>query len=172
MYLETKRLILRSPQPQDVDAYMQFCNSDFVLRYNAMTPRSRERVLAQYSEPDDATLLLVTREQGSVIGQICIEEDSLRYGVASRELSYFMWEKYARQGYMKEALSAVIAYLFEKEDLVCVSARAFADNAASLALLASLGFTCNGRIPQCVKGYADVVHDDMLHTLLRGQFSK
>jgi RimJ/RimL family protein N-acetyltransferase len=72
---------------------------------------------------------------------------------------------YARRGFMKEALGAVITHLFEKEKLDCVCARAFVPNEASRALLRSLGFRENGVIPLCVKGYGDVIFDDVIHTL-------
>ena len=71
---------------------------------------------------------------------------------------------------LKEALHAVIAWLFETENLECVSARVFAPNTASRALLRSLGFTENGVIPRCVKGYGGEVFDDVIHTLLREDF--
>ena len=99
-----------------------------------------------------------------------MEEDGLRYGVNSKDLSYFIDESYSRKGYMKEAMQAVLKYLFEEEKLECVSCRAFAPNTASRALLRSLGFQENGIIPRCVKGYGDVVFDDVIHTLLREDF--
>lgn len=68
---------------------------------------------------------------------------------------------------MKEALGAVIEYLFESENLECIAARCFAPNTASLALLRSLGFQQNGCVPRCVKGYRDLIYDDVLHTLVR-----
>jgi hypothetical protein len=72
--------------------------------------------------------------------------------------------------YMKEAMGAVIAHLFAEENLECISARVFATNTASRALLKSLGFQQNGIIPRCVKGYHDVVFDDVIHTLFREDF--
>ena len=102
-----------------------------------------------------------------MIGEININEDSLRYGVDAKELSYMLREDYSRQGYMKEALQAVIDYLFTQEKVECVSARCFAPNAASLALLKSLGFHQDGYIPRCVKGYNDQIFDDTLHSLFR-----
>lgn len=167
MILETERLILRMPQVQDVDEYMEFCNSEFVMRYNAMTPRTRERVFFQFSQSEGDTLLMVHKAESKVIGQICIEDDSLRYGVASKELSYFIREEFSRQGYMKEALTALINYLFETQNLQCIAARAFEPNVASRRLLASLGFHCDGVIPSCVLGYGDIVYDDTLHSLFR-----
>lgn len=45
MYLETQRLILRKPGNQDVDDYLEFVNSEFVLHYNAMAlyPGKRQK---------------------------------------------------------------------------------------------------------------------------------
>ena len=168
MHLETKRLILRKPEEKDVNDYLEFCNSTFVLRYNAMTPKDAAGVLRWISRSQDGSVLVLqSKEDGKVFGEICIQEDSLRYGVDSRELSYLLAEPYSRQGYMKEALQAVIDYLFETEKVECVSARCFAPNEASLALLKSLGFRKDGYIPRCVKGYAGRIFDDTLHSLFR-----
>ena len=73
---------------------------------------------------------------------------------------------------MKEAMQGVIAWLFETANLECISARAFAPNTASRVLLRALGFQENGIIPQCVKGYGDVIFDDVIHTLFRADFHK
>ena len=170
MRLETERLILRPPQVQDAEDYFSFCNTDFVMRYNAMTPRTLADLQAWFAGNIDGTLLLILKDTGKVIGEINIEQDSLRYGVNSKELSFFLRQECARQGYMKEALRAVIGYLFETENLDCVASRSFAPNTASLALLRSLGFTQNGIIPHCVKGYQDTIFDDVLHTLFREDF--
>lgn len=174
MYLETDRLILRPPTSLDVDDYMEFRNSDFVLRYNAMTGTTREESLAQFANcaTQGDTFALELRESGKVIGMIYTEEDSLRWGVVSKELSYFINEAYSRQGYMKEALSAVIAHLFSEDNLECVAARSFAPNIASQRLLESLGFHRDGLIPRCVKGFGGIVYDDTLYSLLRERYSQ
>lgn len=171
MRLETKRLILRKPEERDTEDYLQFCNSEFVLRYNAMTPRGEADVRQRFSrEQDGSTLLLQLKETGRVIGEIGIEDDSVRWGVASKELTYMISQAYSRRGFMKEALGAVIDYLFREENLECVSARCFAPNEASLALLRSLGFHQDGYIPRCVKGYGDRIFDDTLHSLFCEDF--
>ena len=169
MKLETDRLILRHPEVRDAEDYVAFHNSEFVLRYNAMTPCTLENIKEKFSEKDPDTLLLELKKSGKVIGTICLEEDSIRWGIASKELSYFIDEAYSQKGYMKEALGAVIDYLFEKEKLECVSARCFAPNTASLALLRSLGFHQDGYIPRCVKGYKEEIFDDTLHSLFRNK---
>ncbi len=173
MYLETKRLILRKPESADVPDYMEFVNSEFVNRYNAMSPMTREKAEAQFANaPDDGSVLaLELKQTGKVIGMVYVQEDSLRYGVASKEISYFLREEEAQKGYMKEALKALIAHLFETENLTCVAARCFAPNVASQHLLESLGFRQEGLIRQCVKGYNDTIFDDCLYSLLREDWS-
>lgn len=169
MHLETSRLILRKPQLDDVNDYLEFVNSEFVARYNAMTPTTREKAEKQFANtPDDGSVLAIRlKETGKVIGMIYTQEDSIRYGVKSKEISYFIREEQAQKGYMKEALSATISYLFERENLTCVAARCFAPNAASRRLLESLGFQREGLIRKCVKGYQDIVFDDCLYSLMQ-----
>lgn len=174
MRLETERLILRAPEVRDVEDYLEICNSEFVLHYNAMTIRTQEEVMEQFAKvpSNSSTLVMEHKDTGKVIGAVFTEEDSLRYGVASKELSYFLGECYSRQGYMKEAIHALISHLFETEKLACVAARVFAPNLASRKLLESLGFHADGVIPKCVKGYRDVVFDDVVHSLFREEFRK
>ena len=171
MQLETKRLILRRPSVRDAVAYTDIHNSYFVLRYNAMAPTTAERMEKKFADPEyeNNTFFLEEKESGKLIGGIFLEDDDLRYGVDSKCVSYFLEEAYSRKGYMKEAMQAVLAKLFREEKLECVSARAFADNTASRALLKSLGFRENGIIPRCVKGYNDVVFDDVIHTLFANE---
>ena len=170
MKLETRRLILRTPEEKDACAYTLIHNSEFVLRFNAMNSTTQERMAAKFQDPEylENTLFLEEKQTGKLIGAIFWEEDSLRWGVESRDLSYFIAEEYSRKGYMKEAMQAVIAYLFEAYSLECVAARAFAPNVASMALLKSLGFQQNGIIPRCVKGYTGEIFDDVIHTLFPG----
>lgn len=172
MNLETKRLLLRHPRVQDAENYTAIHNSEFVLRFNAMAPTTVERMTGKFTDEEYKanTVFLEEKVTGKLIGAIFLEEDDLRYGVESKALSYFLSEEYSRQGFMKEAMEAVIAHLFETEQLECICARAFAPNVASRALLRSLGFQENGIIPRCVKGYGDVVFDDVIHTLLREDF--
>lgn len=167
MYLKTERLYLRGPQPKDAAAYVAIHNSEFVLRYNAMQPATQERMVQKFADPEyqKTAVFLEEQESGTLIGAIFMDEDGLRYGVDSMDLSYFIDERYSRKGYMKEAMQALITHLFETETLACICCRAFAPNTASRALLKSLGFTENGIIPHCVKGYTGEVFDDVIHTL-------
>ena len=174
MKLETKRLILRRPELKDVDDYMDFVNTEFVNRYNAMSPVTREKAEARFAEVQDdlSTIAMELKETGKVIGMIYTDEDSLRFGVASKEFSYFLREEEAQKGYMKEALTALIDYFFREEKQDCVAARCFVPNIASQKLLESLGFARDGVVRKCVRGYQDIVFDDCLYSLMREDWNK
>ena len=167
MELETNRLILRAPKLEDAESYTAIHNSEFVLRYNAMQPTTPERMEVNFRDSEylSETVFLEDKATGKLLGAIFLEEDDLRYGVASKSLSYFIDEAYSRKGYMKEAMQAVIGHLFAEEKPECICCRAFAPNVASRALLKSLGFQENGIIPRCVKGYTGEIFDDVIHTL-------
>lgn len=167
MYFETSRLILRKPETTDVSDYLEFVNSEFVQRYNAMTPVTREKAEAEFAsaKDDDRIVAMESKADKKVIGVIFTQEDSIRYGVASKEISYFLREEMSRKGYMKEALQALIGHLFASQQLSCVAARCFLPNIASQRLLESLGFVREGVVRKCVKGYRDTVFDDCLYSL-------
>ena len=137
-----------------------------VINHNLVT---REKAEAEFSSAaeDLSTIAVELKATGKIIGIISIQEDSIRYGVESREISYLLRESEARKGYMKEALSALIKHFFEAEKLTCVAARSFLPNIASQRLLESLGFQREGTVRRCVKGYQDTVFDDCLYSLMR-----
>lgn len=169
MYFETRSLVLRKPVISDADDYMEFVNSEFVQCYNAMTPVEREKAETEFANaPDDFSVVAIElKKTGRVIGMIFVQEDSLRYGVASKEISYFLREEESGKGYMKEALEALISYLFDTKKLTCVSARCFLPNVASQRLLESLDFRREGVVRKCVKGYHDIIFDDCIYSLMR-----
>jgi len=172
MMLETNRLILRTPGIQDVQEYLAFRNSDFVLRYNAMNKQTLEQAENYFSHENsgEQKLILQQKASGKAIGMVFITEDSLRWDVSSKEISYYLAESYARQGYMTEALTAVIRYLFENEEVSCITARSFAPNTASRRLLSTLGFCQDGVLRRGVRGYENVVFDDAVYSLLKEEW--
>ncbi len=170
--METSRLLLRPPLAGDADAVAAICNSEYVLRCNAAPVLMREQVAADLEKgaAEQSTLLLVEKESGQVIGAVFIGPDTLRYQVDSLCLSYYLAQAHAGKGYMTEALEAVLAYLFRERKPDVISARAFSVNAASIGLLEKLGFVREGCLRRGVRGYGDVLHDDVLFSILKEDF--
>ena len=171
MRIETERLVLRGPEAEDVERLREIMNQEFVLRYNAFEPpEDAEQLKSKLASRGEKGDMLVLELDGLAIGAVGIEPDRLRYGVEAAALDYYIDEKFARRGYMSEALNGVLAYLFSEAGKELVSARVFRENAPSLALLEKLGFTREGVLRRAVKGYGGVVHDDVLLSILKEEF--
>lgn len=171
--METARLILRLPAQVDAERMLAIRSSDFVQAYNSMSPWTLERMRAQIqreAEKEEA-VYLIRKADGALLGGIWIADDDVRYDVQALSLSYYLAEEHARQGYMKEAMAALIDTLFREDPaLELVSARVFRGNTASERLLLSLGFTYEGCIRRCVRDKRGKVHDDMQFSLLREEW--
>lgn len=171
--LETARLLLREPMESDAPALLTIRNSAFVQRYNAMRIIDEECLQRQIAKDIEnrAALYLVLKDENRLIGGIWFDEDDKRYEVKSKYLSFYLDEPYARKGYMKEALCAVISWLFWGDPTLQVLASSvFSDNIASERLLRSVGFTYEGCIRRCVRDPRGDIHDDKQFSLLREEW--
>lgn len=164
MYLETQRLVLRNLKRTDLQAYLRFRNSEFVLRYNAMERQSTEEAEAYIRNnlTNDRHVAIARKDTDAFVGMIYVEQDSLRYKANSLQVSYWLGEPYSAQGVMTEALGALVQHLLSQDDVNSITARVFADNPGSGKLLRRLGFRQEGHLCQAVLGYDGVLHDDLL----------
>lgn len=169
--IETGRLLLRPPERTDAPIIREFLAQEHVRRYNCLGKLPSLEKLEELlcSEPEHQ-FSIIRREDGQVLGHIGLEADGLRFRVKSLSLDYYLGEEYARRGYMSEALGGLLRRLFLREGLEAVSARAFAENAASIALLEKLGFTREGTLRRAVYTYQDQCFDDVLFSLLREEY--
>lgn len=88
-------------------------------------------------------LFLVRREDEELLGAITL--DNIRRGPAQAgTLGYWVGERHARQGYMREAITAVVHHAFHRLDLSRIEAACLPENAPSRALLESCGFKYEG----------------------------
>ena len=178
--LHTERLLLRTPRERDAAEIMAIRNSAFVMKNNVMKVLDKEQMVHLIHREIDYedTWYIERKEDGALLGMIAAEEDGVRFDVRSRCLSYYLGEQYTRQGYMKEALRAVLHELFTEEDLKVVAARVFTGNIASEKLLRSLGFVpaasiafvYEGCIRRCVRTSESEIRDDMQFSLLREEY--
>lgn len=174
MRLETERLILRTPLQEDAGAMHALWHSEFVGKYNVLTPMSLEKMREKLAEDAESGTVvhLVLKSTGQVIGMIGMDEDSLRWQADSVMIDYFLGQEHARKGYMTEALRAFIPHIFQDESVSLVSARVFADNTASKALMEKLGFVCEGMLRHAVRSPDGVIHDDLLYSILRAEWTE
>lgn len=161
----TDHILLRRAESDDWCAMKKIRNSEFVLAFNCMEKLDDQKLkeMVKQDEANPHVWYIERQSDRKLVGAIYAGEDSLRYGVNSCEISYFLKEEYSGKGYMKEALTLALNKLFEEYDYI--SARAFQDNHASCHLLEKLGFKQEGILSDAIKGYGNKIHNDCLYVL-------
>lgn len=88
-------------------------------------------------------LFLTRRMDARVLGAITL--DNIRRGPAQAgTIGYWIGEEFARHGYMREALTALVHHAFDVLDLSRIESACLPENRASRALLESCGYKYEG----------------------------
>jgi RimJ/RimL family protein N-acetyltransferase len=180
IFAETERLILRRPKPEDYDAFLRSWDDPEMTRYTGR----RENIAGfirdliaemQARQPGEDgpsggwyQVTIERREDGAVVGDI-----GLGFGVPGErqaELGYRIHPDHHRLGYAREALSAIIPWLIEAHGIHRFVGVAAAPNAASIALLRSLGFRQEGYFRQSFRCNGEWL-DDAYFALLASEWS-
>ena len=152
--ISTPRLVVRQIQAADLPDLMAVNGDEEVTRFLPYrTWTSMDDATAWYHRMQDlgATgtaqqLVLESVAAGRVIGSLLLfghEASSARL-----EVGYALGRSHWRQGVAKEALQATCTHLFRELSVRRLEAQVDPANAASCALLQSLGFTLEGRLRQ------------------------
>jgi len=141
------RVVLEPPRPADEAALLEMNRASLEFhRGRAFTPTTHEhyaRYLAACRQPNFLGLLVKRRADGAVVG--AVELSQIVLGVfRSAYLGYYLGAAYAGQGLMTEAIALTLNHAFTTMGLHRVEANIQPDNAASLALVAKLGFVREG----------------------------
>lgn len=153
--IETERLTLRTPIHSDFRNWtsLRVKSREYLTKWEpswaedhlsrkAFTNRvywSQRSVTSGTAVP----LFLIRREDDALIGAITL--DNIRRGPAqSGTLGYWTGQPYARQGYMREAILAIVHHAFNRMDLSRIEAACLPENAASRRLLEKSGFKYEG----------------------------
>ena len=150
--LETERLALRLPEMADFapwaglrrdgEAFLRDWEPSWSPDHLARRA-FRNRVYWAWRARDEGralALFLIRRKDARLLGAITL--DNIRRGPAqAAQVGYWIGADFARQGYMTEALAAVVHHAFAALDLSRIEAACLPENAASRALLERAGFS-------------------------------
>ena len=153
--IETERLTLRLPQHADFRAWTELRResaaflipwepawSDDHLSRASFTARVHWAARAE-AQGTGLPLFLVRRADERLVGAITL--DNIRRGPAQAgTLGYWVGAPFARQGYMREAILALVHHAFTTVDLSRIEAACLPENAASRGLLEKAGFKYEG----------------------------
>ncbi|OYX43831.1 MAG: GNAT family N-acetyltransferase [Rhodobacterales bacterium 32-67-9] len=153
--IETERMTLRLPQHSDFRAWSSLraesraflepwepvWSADHLSR-KAFTNRVYWAARA-HSGGTALPLFLIRRSDDSLLGAVTV--DNIRRGPAqAATIGYWIGAPFARQGYMAEALRAVIHHCFTTLDLSRIESACLPENAASRGVLEKSGYKYEG----------------------------
>jgi len=152
--LETERMVLRLPVHGDFEAWAALRDEsrDFLTPWEPvwspdhLSKRSfTNRVYwAQRANRNGTALpLFLIRQDAVLLGAITL--DNIRRGPAqSATIGYWIGQLHARQGYMREAIGALVRHTFATMDISRIEAACLPENAASRGVLEKAGFKYEG----------------------------
>ncbi len=153
--IETERMTLRPPLHGDHQAWssLRRDSRDFLTPWEPMWSPDHlkrraftNRVYWAHRSIANGTalpLFMIRREDQALIGAVTL--DNIRRGPAQAgTLGYWIGAPFARQGYMREAIEAVVHHAFDVLDLSRIEAACLPENAASRGVLEKTGFKYEG----------------------------
>lgn len=150
LQLDTPRLRLRPLEPADADGLLRIYGDPDFMRYWSSEPWTSRTQAEALIEKDRRELALgehlrlgiFLREGGALIGTCSLFHFSAQNRRA--EVGYGIAPAHWRQGYMSEAVGALLAYAFDELQLNRLEADIDPRNAASARSLEKLGFAREG----------------------------
>ena len=144
--LETERLRLRQSRPDDAEATLAVLSSEAVCRYYDLSPLALPEEAADliagraaaFERHERIRWALARREDDVVIGSCGLSRWDEAAGQA--EVGYELAPASQGRGLMREALTAILGFGFDRMRLRRVEANVVPDNEPSRRLLRRLGF--------------------------------
>ncbi len=148
--INTSRLALRTLTAEDVDDFFAVYSNVEVMRYWSTPPLPNKEAAGELINEiqegfKNRQLLkwgIALRENDKVIGSVTLFHPDFTHRRV--ELGYALAREFWRQGYMKEALEAILNYAFGQLNFHRIEADVDPRNAASIHTLERLGFQCEG----------------------------
>ncbi|WP_274425058.1 GNAT family N-acetyltransferase [Chelativorans sp. YIM 93263] len=129
-----------------------------------------KRYYSEYDQGSGAAFFIFERAGGRLAGGISIS--NIRRGVAqSAHIGYWMGERFAGQGLMREALHLVIHFSFGELALHRLEAACIPNNERSMRLLEKAGFQREGLLRSYLRINGSW-QDHCLYSLIAGEYQR
>lgn len=165
--IETGRLLIRYIGPDDVNDMYEYASTDEVCRYLLWSPHINKESTAGYIEYLRTRYLkglyadwaVVLKSENKMIGTCGYA--SIKTVERTCEIGYVLSQKYRKQGYMTEAVKAILALSFETLGFERAELRIIKENHDSRRLAEKIGFSLDhiSEKELEIKGkYCDIAH--------------
>ena len=162
------RLRLRRFSMQDMSGFLLFAaDADTMLRAGSKpvsTPAEAESELRRAAD-DPYAFAITLRETGEVMGKIKYQRDYCRYNTDSISIGYELSRRYRHNGYMTEALRAMVQNAFEVMNVEVVAISHFVGNEPSRKVIERAGFIFEGVMPCGFKRFDGEIFDNVCYSI-------
>jgi RimJ/RimL family protein N-acetyltransferase len=173
--LETERLLLRKITRDDAPDVFEYASDPEVPTYMSWEPHQSiqetydylERAMRRYQEHNPGPWAIIHRCDAKMIGTCSFSFWDREHN--SSELGYVLNRRYWGQGYMSEAVRAVVAFGFRELGMNRIQARCDVPNVGSARVMEKAGMTFEGVLRQQLfeKGsYRDI----KIYSILRSEW--
>jgi len=171
--IQTERLILRKPRIEDASAIFNgYAQDPDVTRYMTWKPHKKIQETEQFlsacmnlwREGKDFAYAITLKENSQLIGMFAVHPMNLKI-----EVGYGMARLFWGQGYMTEALRAVIDWALVQPDIFRVQAICDVENIGSARVMEKAGMTREGLLRRYVlhPNISDEPRDVYLYAIVK-----
>ncbi len=172
--METDRLLLRKWKRPDFEHFVKFASDpEVMLPAGGQPANTLEEAETEFRRAlrDDGCYAIVLKETGAPIGKIKFQSDPHRQNhVGSLSIGYQLAREYWGNGYMPEALRAMVANAFEKKKVPVLGISHFTENHRSRRVIEKCGFRHEGTLPRAYRRFDGQLFDDECYSILREEY--
>ena len=171
--METPRLLLRHWNPMDLEDFLSFAADPEVMLASGATPAvtpAQGETAFRRALWDSGCYAIVLKETGRAIGKIKFQKDIRRFQVNALSIGYELAKPYWGNGYMPEALRAMIQCAFERKNLDVLAIGHFAGNDRSRRVIEKCGFQYEGTIRRAFQRSDGQICDDVCYSILKEEY--
>ena len=171
--METERLRLRRWKQKDFREYAAFMSDpEVMIPAGARVLDTLEKAMPVFHHDlrDEGCFAMEVKKTGEVIGRIKFQTDLRRYDVPSISVGYELRQDCWGNGYMCEALSAMILRAFEREKVDVMGISHDSENYRSRRVIEKCGFQYEGTVHHARRRADGKIVDDLYYFLSREDF--
>ncbi len=174
--LESKRLILRPIQLKDSEAVIKLATKDAAKYFGAIPfpckiENAKKWIRSTFYRKNSVEFAITLKDTNNFIGYIEVSGINAKSKVGC--ISYWTGKKYWGKGFMAEASSLVLNYVFKSLELKRIYAQVNGGNIASRKLLEKLGFKLEGKLRNHIfNRFTKEIEDKLFYGLLINEWIK
>jgi hypothetical protein len=169
IFAETQRLVLRALTKDDLPVMVELIGHWDVARWLAVVPHPYTmndaedyfvKMQAAYASGKPEYFCMIRKQDNQFMGSVGLHAPRLSIPDAQAvEIGYWLGKPYWNNGYMTEAVKAVVDLGFRRPEVDCIVSTTDPDNIPSQNLLRKLGFNYLGifaRTDDALRGGAEI----------------